>query len=116
MTATSVVPVPQADVVTVAARSPAPGVLLRSYRLSDQRIFEVPCPECGAMQMAQMFGVVVTSTMEQRIAWIEEAKKLCRCVFGQKAHSHAPEETARFDARLRDSCVFRFPPSRHPDP
>jgi len=35
----------------------------------------------------KMFTVVVTSTREQRLAWIEEAKELCRSVFGHDAHN-----------------------------
>ena len=36
------------------------------------------------------FTVVVASTPEQRQAWIEEAKELCRRAFGLAARSSAP--------------------------
>ena len=36
------------------------------------------------------FTVVVASTREQRLAWIEEAKELCRRAFGLAARSSAP--------------------------
>ncbi len=35
----------------------------------------------------RMFTVVVTSTAQQRAAWIDEAKRLCRSVFGGDAHN-----------------------------
>ncbi len=42
---------------------------------------------CGVRQFhRRMFTVVVTSTREQRAAWIEEAKALCRDAFGQDAN------------------------------
>jgi NAD(P)H dehydrogenase (quinone) len=38
---------------------------------------------CGVHSFyRRMFTVVVTSTMEQRAAWIDEAKALCRSAFG----------------------------------
>ncbi len=50
---------------------------------------------CGVHSFhRRMFSVVVTSTREQRIAWIEQAKTLCRNVFGQNAHNQLPEDTA----------------------
>jgi len=41
-----------------------------------------------------MFRVVVTSTEEQRIGWIEEAKLLCRSAIGQNAHNQVPEDAS----------------------
>jgi NAD(P)H dehydrogenase (quinone) len=41
----------------------------------------------------RMFTVVVTSTQEQRSAWIEEAKHLCRRAFGHEAHNIGVQET-----------------------
>jgi hypothetical protein len=42
-------------------------------------IFEL----CGIQAFhRKMFTVVVTSTREQRLTWIEEAKALCRRAFG----------------------------------
>lgn len=47
-------------------------------------IFEL----CGVTSFhRRMFTVVVTSTPEQRRAWIEEAKQLCRIAFGRRVHS-----------------------------
>lgn len=41
---------------------------------------------CGVRRFYRwMFSVVVTSTMEQRLAWIEEAKGLCRTALRQDA-------------------------------
>ena len=38
---------------------------------------------CGVRSFhRKTFTVVVTSTREQRLAWIEEAKELCRNAFG----------------------------------
>ena len=43
---------------------------------------------CGVQEFhRKMFTVVVTSTREQRVAWIEEATELCRSVFGQDAQN-----------------------------
>ncbi|RLF31962.1 MAG: flavodoxin family protein [Thermoplasmata archaeon] len=43
---------------------------------------------CGVRSFhRKMFTVVVTSTHEQRIAWIEETKALCRSVFGEESHN-----------------------------
>ncbi|MDD5705528.1 MAG: NAD(P)H-dependent oxidoreductase [Kiritimatiellae bacterium] len=40
---------------------------------------------CGVRSFHRiMFRVIVTSTREQRLAWIEEAKMLCRCVFREE--------------------------------
>lgn len=51
---------------------------------------------CGVRSVhRRMFRVIVTSTREQRMAWIEEAKTLCRSVFKQDAHHQVPEDTAR---------------------
>lgn len=37
---------------------------------------------CGVTNFyRRMFAVVVTSTMDQRLSWIEEAKKVCRTAF-----------------------------------
>jgi putative NADPH-quinone reductase len=48
-------------------------------------IFEL----CGVRSFfRRMFTVVVTSTWEQRTAWIEEAKTLCRSAFEQDAHNN----------------------------
>ncbi len=45
---------------------------------------------CGVRTFhRRMFRVVVTSTEEQRLAWIEEAKELCRSVFGPEANKQA---------------------------
>jgi putative NADPH-quinone reductase len=44
---------------------------------------------CGIKNFhRRMFSVVVTSTMEQRRCWIEEAKMLCRNAIQNSAHSH----------------------------
>jgi len=41
---------------------------------------------CGVRTFhRKMFSVVVTSTKEQRLGWIEEAKGLCRSIFGHVA-------------------------------
>jgi len=41
---------------------------------------------CGGQKFhRRMFGVIVTSTLEQRRAWIKEAQELCRSVFRQVA-------------------------------
>jgi NAD(P)H dehydrogenase (quinone) len=45
---------------------------------------------CGVTRFyRRMFSVVVTSTMEQRLAWIEEAKDICRTALHQDARHHA---------------------------
>jgi NAD(P)H dehydrogenase (quinone) len=45
---------------------------------------------CGVRTFRRkMFTVVVTSTKEQRLRWIEEAKELCRSTFGHVAHNKA---------------------------
>jgi NAD(P)H dehydrogenase (quinone) len=39
---------------------------------------------CGVRSFhRRMFAVVVTSTKEQRLAWIEEARELCKAAFGK---------------------------------
>jgi putative NADPH-quinone reductase len=43
---------------------------------------------CGVKNFhRRMFSVVVTSTMEQRRCWIEEAKMLCRDAIQNSAHN-----------------------------
>lgn len=50
---------------------------------------------CGVTRLyRRMFSVVVTSTMEQRLAWIEEAKNLCRSALRQDARHDAREPGA----------------------
>jgi putative NADPH-quinone reductase len=44
---------------------------------------------CGVRNVyRRMFNVLVTSTREQRLAWIEEAIDLCRRVFKEEAHNN----------------------------
>jgi len=44
---------------------------------------------CGVRDFyRRMFAVVVTSTIDQRLGWIEEAKKLCRTAFVDSSHNH----------------------------
>lgn len=46
---------------------------------------------CGVPSFhRRTFRVVVTSTRQQRVAWIEEARNLCRRAFGQDTHNQAP--------------------------
>ena len=62
----------------------------------EQRVFGDPLDAlwrrcifdlCGVRGFhRRMFNVVVTSTPQERLAWIEEAKDLCRSVFQQGAH------------------------------
>ncbi len=43
---------------------------------------------CGVRSFhRRMFTVVVTSTWQQRAAWIEEAKRICRNVFEEDPHN-----------------------------
>ena len=43
---------------------------------------------CGIRSFhRKVFTVVVTSTREQRVAWIEEAKELCRSAFNKESHN-----------------------------
>jgi NAD(P)H dehydrogenase (quinone) len=50
---------------------------------------------CGVRAFhRRMFTVVVTSTKEQRFAWIEEARELCKAAFGKKSHNKAMEATS----------------------
>jgi NAD(P)H dehydrogenase (quinone) len=43
---------------------------------------------CGVANFhRRMFSVVVTSTIKQRLGWIEEAKMLCRSAFQPTAHN-----------------------------
>jgi len=45
---------------------------------------------CGVRTLhRKMFSVVATSTKEQRLRWIEEAKELCRSIFGRVASDKA---------------------------
>lgn len=45
---------------------------------------------CGIKSFhRRMFSLVVTSTLDQRIGWIEEAKRLCRTAFQLNAHNKA---------------------------
>ncbi|MGA7145108.1 MAG: NAD(P)H-dependent oxidoreductase [Desulfobacterales bacterium] len=56
---------------------------------------------CGVPNFhRRMFSVVVTSTMKQRLSWIEEAKMLCRTAFGYTAHN-SPLHSDRDSAALR---------------
>lgn len=49
---------------------------------------------CGVRLVhRRMFSVVVTSTRQQRAAWIEEAKELCRSAFGQCRHNETISST-----------------------
>jgi len=60
----------------------------------EQRVFGDPLDAlwgrcifdlCGVHSFhRRMFNVIVTSTPQQRLAWIEEAKELCRSVFQQR--------------------------------
>lgn len=60
----------------------------------EQRVFGDPLDAlwgrcifdlCGVHRFhRRMFNVIVTSTPQQRLAWIEEAKELCRSVFQQR--------------------------------
>jgi NAD(P)H dehydrogenase (quinone) len=44
---------------------------------------------CGVTNFhRRMFAVVVTSTIDQRLGWIEEAKMLCRTAFQHAAHNN----------------------------
>ncbi|MBE0556597.1 MAG: NAD(P)H-dependent oxidoreductase [Proteobacteria bacterium] len=62
----------------------------------EQRVFGDPLDAswgrcifdlCGVRRFQRrMFNVIVTSTPQQRLAWIEEAKELCRSAFRQGAH------------------------------
>lgn len=45
---------------------------------------------CGVKNFhRRMFSVVVTSTMEQRLSWIEEAKMMCRTAIINSAHNNS---------------------------
>lgn len=65
----------------------------------EQRVFGDPLDAmwrrcifdlCGVRSFQRrMFNVIVTSTPQQRLAWLEEAKELCRIVFQQRAHNKA---------------------------
>ena len=47
---------------------------------------------CGVRTFQRrMFSVIVTSTPQQRLEWLEEAKELCRSVFQQGAHNKATD-------------------------
>jgi len=47
---------------------------------------------CGVRSFhRRTFAIVVASTKEQRAAWIEEAKGICRAAFGKSAHSERVE-------------------------
>lgn len=46
---------------------------------------------CGVENFhRKMFSVVITSSMEQRLRWIEEAKKLCRSAIQNSARNSLP--------------------------
>jgi NAD(P)H dehydrogenase (quinone) len=50
---------------------------------------------CGVRNVhRRMFNVLVTSTREQRLAWIEEAIDLCRGVFKEETHNNVLHSTA----------------------
>jgi NAD(P)H dehydrogenase (quinone) len=58
---------------------------------------------CGVTNFhRRMFSVIVTSTIEQRVGWIEESKKLCRTAMQLSAHNN-PSHSDRNSAALR-SC------------
>ncbi len=53
---------------------------------------------CGVKNFyRRMFSVVVTSTMEQRLRWIEEAKMMCRTAIQNSAHNNV--ESAKHEFR-----------------
>jgi NAD(P)H dehydrogenase (quinone) len=58
---------------------------------------------CGVTNFhRRIFSVIVTSTIEQRVDWIEESKKLCRTAMQLSAHNN-PSHSDRNSAALR-SC------------
>jgi len=51
---------------------------------------------CGVSNVhRRMFNVMVSSTTRQRLAWIEEAKELCRRVFLQEVRDEAAENARK---------------------
>lgn len=55
---------------------------------------------CGVTNFhRRTFSVVVTSTLEQRLAWIEAAKTFCRTAIQSSAHSTSSHPDGNFAAR-----------------
>jgi len=59
---------------------------------------------CGVRTFhRRMFNVIVTSTPQQRLEWLEEAKELCRSVFQQGAHDKTTDSDKEWQPHYVDT-------------